>query len=69
MSLHISFEPHSWYQGVAIEDCRGEGNGAGGFVARWYGVTANGMTGYLVEFEADTLTELKQQIKDYRRGL
>ena len=66
MSLYIEFEPHSWYKGVAIEDCRGEEDGAGGFVAKWYGVTVNGITGFLVEFESNTLKELKQQIKDYR---
>lgn len=71
MSLHVDFEPYSWYMGFAIEDCRGEQSGLVGpsgkqlMNARWYGVTADGMTGYLVEREAETLDDLKAQIRDY----
>lgn len=74
MSLHINFEAHSWYMGFAIEDCRGEYSGGKDWDgkplmnARWYGVTANGMTGYLVELEAETLADLKRKIKGYRNG-
>jgi hypothetical protein len=64
MSLHLEFEPHSWYKGFAIKRqdliAGPEDN-----QSYWYGVTPNGMTGFLVEFEAMTLRELKQQITEY----
>ena len=71
MSLSLNFEPHSWYKGFAIQDNSNrhlpkiyqpstEG------LPSWYAVTANGMTGYLDEFEAGTLKELKQLITEYR---
>lgn len=55
--------------GTAIEDCRKEHKKNAGTMAdcaRWYAVTADGMTGHIVEFESDALKELKQQIKQYR---
>lgn len=68
MSLHLEFEPHSWYKHFAIK--HNNQNLAPNVAHKierydWYGVTANGMTGYLVEFEADTLANLKQQITEY----
>jgi hypothetical protein len=63
MSLYIEFDAHSWYKGFAIKDQRLSHTEAD---LKWYAVTANGMTGYLVEFEADTLKDLKKQITDYR---
>lgn len=71
MSLHIEFEAHSWYFGFAIK--HNNQNLAPNVTHKierydWYGVTANGMTGYLVEFEADTLAELKRLIKEYSNG-
>lgn len=29
MSLHLEFEPHSWYMGAAITDCFSGENGTG----------------------------------------
>jgi hypothetical protein len=71
MSLHIDFEPHSWYRGFAIK--RNNQNLAPNVTHKierydWYAVIANGMTGYLVEFEADTLRELKEKIQDWYGG-
>lgn len=63
MSLHLEFEPHSWYMNAAIKDDRTDVTNP---VLRWYGVLLNGMTGYLVEFNAPTLTELKRLIKNYQ---
>lgn len=71
MSLYIDFDAHSWYMGFAIEDCRGEQSGGVGVSgkplmnARWYGVTADGMSGYTVDFEAETLAELRSDIRQY----
>lgn len=71
MSLHLDFEPHSWYMGWAIRDNRTSGHDNSNLERpleahegyRWSAYTANGMTGYVEETHADTLKELKQQIK------
>lgn len=74
MSLHLEFEPHSWYMGWAIKreqldtgEAIGErGHSLAGTRKRsslWSAYTANGMTGYVEETHADTLKQLKQQIK------
>jgi hypothetical protein len=86
MSLHLEFEPHSWYQGFAIKHDTGEVIGADEPLANentqycadgckytndgyvWEAYTANGMTGYIDSFHADTLRELKAKIKQYREG-
>lgn len=67
MSLSLEFKPHSWYKEFAIKDDRDmqhyptyQTN------LPWYAVTADGNTGYLVEFEADTIKELKTKITEYR---
>lgn len=95
MSLHLEFEPHSWYKGFAIKKggrkyhdrCGGDtstANVASGYsrlcidcdedlftfevmTEPWLAVTNNGMTGYINEYEAYTLKELKQQITDYHK--
>lgn len=67
MSMHLEFEPHSWYMGAAIKDNRGLLVGMDGYTGhKWNAYFLNGMTGYIVDFEAESLTKLKQQIKEYR---
>jgi len=70
MSLHLEFEPHSWYMGFAIKKEavpleRDPGKIAAYF---WHGYTDNGNT-----YQVDTITELtlaklKQSIKAYRQA-
>lgn len=78
MSLHIEFTPHSWYMGWAIkreqldtgEAIGKRGHSLAGTRKRsslWSAYTANGMTGYVEETHADTLKELKQQIREHRQ--
>lgn len=69
MSLHIDFEPHSWYRGFAIK--HNNQNLAPGMVHTinpflWSAYTANGITGYVDTLEAQTLRDLKTLITDYR---
>lgn len=68
MSMYLEFEPHSWYGGAAIKsnlDIK-RGHKLGYMVTpRWQGYLLNGMTGYIVDFEAETLKDLKKQIKDW----
>jgi hypothetical protein len=54
MSLQLNFAPHSWYKGFAIQHRQ-----------NWRAYTLNGMTGYIVTLEADTLKQLRQQINEY----
>lgn len=70
MSLHLEFEPHSWYMGWATKDNRESGHDNSnlerpleGHAWKWSAYTDNGMTGYIEETHADTLKQLKQQIK------
>lgn len=63
--IHLEFKPHSWYMNTAIKDDRKLAAHNGGMEYRWYAVAVNGMTGYLVEFESNTLRDLKKQIKNY----
>lgn len=62
MSLHLEFEPHSWYMGWAIKPrqrlCLNKK-----VWYQWQAVGLNGMTGYIQEAHGYTLKELKQQIK------
>lgn len=60
MSMHLEFEPHSWYMGFAIKDDRAEPD-----AARWSGYTDNGNTYRIVDFEANTLERLKSKIRQY----
>ncbi len=68
MSLYINFEPHSWYKGFAIKDNKRNdyANQVVGYIHRWEAYTDDGMTYRIVEKQADTLKQLKQQITDYR---
>ncbi len=63
MSMYIEFEPHSWYKGFAIE--KPEHNDPENY-SKYYAYTDDGMTYRIVEKQADTLKQLKQQITDYR---
>ena len=63
MSLHIEFEPHSWYRGFAIE--KPEHNDPENY-NRYYAYTDNGNTYRVDTLQADTLKELKQLITLYR---
>lgn len=70
MSLHLEFEPHSWYMGWAIRDNQRTDYPGGRTWTniqpkRWTGYTADGDTYYIVERDAHTLRELKQQIKEW----
>lgn len=69
MSLHLEFEPHSYYRDFAIKQNTPWGmltnNASDKIVSKWSAYTANGMTGHIVELEADTLRELKEQITTY----
>lgn len=65
-NLSVDFTPHSYYFGCAIRNASAaqpDYFNARGYKWEAYGV--NGMTGYLVEFEEDTLKELKAKIKEY----
>lgn len=79
MSLHLEFEPHSWYMGFAIKknyDHQKWVNATvrtpAGYIApednKWSAYTDNGMTCYIDERHADTLAELKSQIREYHLG-
>jgi len=68
MSLYINFEPHSYYRGFAIRDCRRELiEDTGELAGVWNAITDNGNTYRTVDLEADTLKELKQLIREYRK--
>lgn len=72
MSLYIEFEPHSWYKGFAIRDNKASGYDSANLENklengyRYTAYTDDGMTYRIVEKQADTLKQLKQQITDYR---
>lgn len=67
MSLHLNFEPHSWYKGFALRKWDGDGYkyhfNAEGY--KWEAYTDNGDTYRVDTVAADTLRELKQQIREY----
>lgn len=65
MSLHLEFEPHSWYKGFAIKhNPHITHNDITGY--KWEAYTDDGMHYTIVERYAMTLTELKKQITQYR---
>lgn len=64
MSLHLEFEPHSWYMGFAIKRTR-TSTKVVGIRNHWNAYIDNGMTGYIDELEANTLSKLKQEIRGY----
>lgn len=68
MSMYLEFEPHSCYMGAAIKsniDIK-RGHKIGYMVTpKWQGYLENGWNYTIIEFESDTLKELKQQIKQW----
>ena len=74
MSLHLEFEPHSWYKGFAIRNNR-QGHDQYGLERplnpesghKYTAYTANGNTYYIDEVHADTLKALKLGINDYHK--
>lgn len=60
MSLHLEFEPHSWYMGFAIKFTK-----MGRDYHQWTAYTDNGNTYRVDEVEAYTLEELREQIRAY----
>jgi hypothetical protein len=75
MSLHLEFEPHSWYMGFAIKNNRNLGHDQyklerelrnnEGF--KWSAYTADGNSYSITEYHADTLDLLKGYIREYRK--
>lgn len=61
MSLHLEFEPHSWYMGFAIQDP--PPTIGGGYNGVWRAYIDNSF--YVDELCATTLRDLKRQIRGY----
>lgn len=61
MSMHLEFEPHSWYYDFAIKDDRKDITEE----QPWTGYILNGTSGYIDTVEAGTLTELREQVVAY----
>lgn len=62
MSMHLKFEPHSWYMGFAIKmDPLSSPESSW----KWLGVTVDGNTNNIHELTADTLDDLKYKIRRY----
>lgn len=70
--MYLEFEPKCWYKGFAIRDNEASGYDTANLEReqkkgyKYTAYTDNGMTYNIVERNADTLKELKQQITDYR---
>ena len=60
MSMHLEFEPHSWYMGFAVQFTK-----MGRDYHQWTGYTDNGNTYRIDELEAYTLRELHEKIRAY----
>lgn len=69
MSLHLEFEPHSWYKQFAIKKTRKATSALklSQMNYEWEAYTANGNSGYIDELTAPTLKELKQKITEYHQ--
>lgn len=71
MSLHLEFEPHSWYKGFAIYDNRDYHIQAtvGGALSphKWHAFTDNGNTYRIDELASYSLKDLKLLITDYHK--
>lgn len=70
MSLHLEFDPHSWYMGFAIRDNAAPDRKGGNTYThiqpkRWTGYIANGNTYRVDTVDAFTLAELKRRIREY----
>lgn len=58
MSLHLNFEPHSWYMGYAIKDDRADTAGD-----PWAAYTDDGMRYQVISLTAPTLEKLRAEIR------
>lgn len=65
MSLYLTFEPHSWYRGFAIQDLNRSADQEEVKGCRWRAFTDDGRTYRIVELEARTVRELRQCITEY----
>lgn len=69
MSLSLDFNPHSWYMGAAIKKTEApkavRGSNRRPTRHTWSAYLEDGMRGHVVDFEADNLADLKQQIKGW----
>lgn len=65
MSLHLEFEPHSWYMGFAIKKDQEPYSVNETPRTIWRGYIDNGNTYQVDEEAAYTLKLLKQRIKNY----
>ena len=73
MSMHLEFEPHSWYMGFAIRDNVKSGVDSGNlenplnskYAFKYSAYIDDGMTYRIDERHADTITELKSHIREY----
>lgn len=65
MSLHLEFEPHSWYMGFAIKKDVVKRLVLYPAIAEWSAYTDNGNTYQVDRLEASSLIGLKQKIRDY----
>lgn len=64
MSMHLDFEPHSYYKGFAIKKTDIIA-APGSRQVEWSGYTDNGNSYRIDKLHADTLKELKQKITEY----
>ena len=70
MSMHLEFDPHSWYMGFAVRDNsatdRKNGNSWSHIQPkRWTGYIDNGNTYQIDTVDAHTLSELHAAIREY----
>jgi hypothetical protein len=66
MSLHLDFEPHSWYMHFAIRKVE-HGYKYSVLHQRWQAFTDNGNTYRVDELNALTISDLRQKIRDYHK--
>lgn len=70
MSLHLEFDPHSWYYDFAIRDNSAPDRKGGNYWSniqpkRWTGYIENGNFYIIDTVEAGTLAELREQVVAY----
>ena len=68
MSLHLEFNPHSWYMGFAIKQNTKPDKDVPDIAdeeSPWEAYTDDGNTYRIVDFEAKILKRLKQKIRSY----
>jgi hypothetical protein len=67
MSLHLTFEPHSWYMGFAIRTPQTLFFDNEEPAPYWLAYTDDGNTYRVIELHAATLAELRHRIRDWHR--